>query len=479
MEDLSLFVINTEQVFLALLLLIFMSSFLFQDLNDMKDTLSKKKMNLLFVLFPVMSIGIFANLFNSWGFEGLFFAIEFSILIVLAIINPKYAVGFFVYLLLSRPWETFDDQLMQSMPRDISILTMMSIAAHKIIKKDFFVRFNMGTFFLLAFSFWLFLSAFFSAHQSTAISKYVEIFSKGVIVFLLIQNGLRKPADAFVIKAALIISILEKSFISFYQSAMTPKTGLEEAGERLKSIGILENSNDIAAIFVLVTPLVIFFILKSKIKPFSWIIALATLIMFSFLVWESQSRGAVLALFGGLGSYFFLKIKKTKYIAIILLLSMLGGVGVISLMKRSSSDLKGSTSNRIIFWQAGANMAIRNPVFGVGFWGFNRNFPNYAIGGDLGTEGKHMTAHSSWVVALSESGFLGLFFFMALWAYGLVQAWKVKISNPEYFMTIVGYGIAVSFLSHTYLLFPYILLSLVITHSKLEQGVKKGEVLSL
>jgi O-antigen ligase len=116
-------------------------------------------------------------------------------------------------------------------------------------------------------------------------------------------------------------------------------------------------------------------------------------------------------------------------------------------------------------------MAIRNPVFGVGFWGFNRNFQAYAIGGDTGSEKTNMTAHSSWVLVLAESGFMGLFLFVALWAYTAYRAWLLRNTEPEYFMSLAGYAVAISFLSHTYLLFPYILLGLVISHSKLDDVV--------
>jgi hypothetical protein len=113
------------------------------------------------------------------GDTGLFYAIEFALMVGLAIINPKFAVGFFVYLLLSRPWETYDNQMMSSMPRDISYLAILSIVGHKILKKEFFVRINLGTILLLAFAAWMFLSGFFSNHQDLAMRKYIEVFSKG------------------------------------------------------------------------------------------------------------------------------------------------------------------------------------------------------------------------------------------------------------------------------------------------------------
>ena len=469
MENFELFIINTHQVFIGLLLLSFVTFFVVVDGPVIKENWSTNSKKFLLILFPTLAGGLFLNLLGTWGEEGFFFAVEFSILIILSIINPKYAISFLVFLLLSRPWETYDNQLMASMSRDVSYLAMISIVVNKLYNKNFYIRFNMGTFLIIAFGVWLFLSAFFSNHQSLGISKFMEVFTKAVIVFILIQNSLETEKDAVLVKLALIFSILEKGFISFYQSYMTPKTGLEEVGERLQSIGFLSNSNDIAAIFVLVIPLVVYFILKSKIRPFNWIFGLITFISLSYLVWESQSRGAVLAIAAIIGAWFFLKINKVKYLILVITFAVVGGLGVISLMNRSAGDLEGSTSNRIIFWKAGANMAIRNPIFGVGYWGFNDNFSSYAIDGDLGTEGKNMTAHSSWVLALSEGGFMSLGLFVSLWGYSLYRGWLMRKLHPEYFLAIVGYGVAITFLSHTYLLFPYIILSLVVTHSKLKE----------
>ncbi len=83
-----------------------------------------------------------------------------------------------------------------------------------------------------------------------------------------------------------------------------------------------------------------------------------------------------------------------------------------------------------------------------------------------------MTAHSSWVLALGEGGFAALFLFASLWIYGAFAAWKIRLDQPEYFLGIAGYGMAITFLSHTYLLYPYILLALVITHYHINNDSK-------
>jgi len=471
MDDFTLLIQNTQQVCMGIMLLIYSYLFFSVDLDRLRDNFTGKEKKYLLSVFSTLAIGLFYVFSNEWGLSGFFYSIEFTLLIVLAIIHPKYAAGLLIYLLLSRPWETSDNQILNSMPRDISYLVMLSIIAHKILNKKFYFRFNMGTLILLTFAVWLFLSGFFSDHSSLAISKYKESFTKVVVLFLLIQNSIDYVKDAYPLKIALIISILEKGFITFYSTYFSQTDTLGGASERLVSIGILQNSNDIAAIFTLVIPFVIFFILKTKLKPFSWIFALISFWALGSLVWQTQSRGSVIGLVLCLASYFVLKVKNKKILLVGFIFSLIASFAMIQMMQRSASDLDGSTNNRVIFWKAGANMAIRNPVFGVGFWGFNRNLSSYAIGGDLGSEGGDMTAHSSWVLVLAEGGFMALFLFVSLWGYAGYRAWLLRKSEPEYFMALVGYGVAVTFLSHTYLLFPYILLGIIISHSKSDDVV--------
>lgn len=486
MDAFNLFVINTHQFFFALLAGVF-SFFIYRDIEGIKDTVSLEKRAFFAILLVLVFIGLTVNFYDSWHSYGMFFSIEFSLLITISLIAPKYAVSFFIYLLLSRPWETFDSQLMESMPRDIFYLVALSLIGHKIAKKESFLRINLGTVLIIFFASWVFLSAFFSNNQHDAIWMYNEVFSKGIIVFLLIQNGFTKKSDMLPAKAALVLAIIEKSIVSFYNTIEMEKLNaagaIDDGMQRLESVGILSNSNDIAAIFILAIPFTLFFILKTKAKPFSWLLSIGVMIIMSYLVWQSQSRGAMLALAATIASYFFLQVKSKKHIAMIGVLAIIGAFGTFQLMNRKAADLDGSTNNRIIFWKAGANMAIRNPVFGVGFWGFNENFSSYAIDGDTGSESKHMTAHSSWVQVLAETGFMGLFLFLSLWIYAGFKAWQIRKNEPEYFMSIVGYGAAVTFLSHAYLLFPYILLSLSITHSFLsnekEDHVEQVETITL
>jgi O-antigen ligase len=466
-------VLNSHQFFFALVVCAF-SFFLVMDLPELKEKASAKYAKFLMILLAVITCGVFIVLLDAWETDGLFLAFEFSLLVMFSLIHPKYAVSFLVYLLLSRPWESYDNQMMASMPRDIFYLAVISLVAHKFFRREFYFRFNFGTVLLLAFAVWVFLSGFFSQHTNEAMYMYTEIFMKGVILFILIQNGIERTKDMLPVKAVFVLAILEKCFVSFYKSnLMDLGTIVEDANERLESVGILSNSNDIAAIFVLAIPFTVFFILKTRLRPFNWLVAIVASLAMVILVWQSQSRGALLGIFAIIGAYTLIKIKSKKLRILVIAIGLVGTLGAFKMMNRGEADIEGSTTNRILYWKAGLNMAVRNPVFGVGFWGFPRNLPAYAPEGNVGSEKEHMTAHSSWVLILAEGGFTALVLFIGLWAYATFAAWKIRFDQPEYLLAIAGYGMSITFLSHTYLLYPYILLALVITQYHIQNGLKQ------
>ncbi|MFT6070408.1 MAG: O-antigen ligase [Bacteriovoracaceae bacterium] len=474
MEEVKLLTIELHQFFFCLTLLGF-GACLFHDLGTISRNKTRKKMVEMALILSGITIGSFFYLLSFWGIEGVFMAISFAGLIGLSVYRPKYAVGLFVYILLSRPWETYDNQMMSSMPRDISYLVMLSLVGHKLLNRQFYFRFNFGTFFFILFALWMFLSAFFASHQADALSMYNEIFTKGVILFILIQNGIERASDILPTKIALVSAILEKSVISFFKTYLQDKGTLGDAQERLVSVGILENSNDIAAIFILAIPFTAYFILNSKLRPLNYIAAVIAVAGMGALIMGAQSRGAVLGLAGLIGTFFFTKLKSRKSIILVLLMTFLGGILVMGKLSRSSSDLEGSTGNRVIYWKAGINMGIRNPLFGVGFWGFHEHFSEYAIDGETGSEAGHREVHSAWLQVLSEGGVIAFALYLSLWGYGLYCGFMIRKKSPEYLISLVGYGITITFLSHAYLLYGPILLALTITqHHMLKQPEPKA-----
>lgn len=432
-----------------------------------------EKVNIKFIA-PLL-IGIFLGLFllfiNEWGALGIIISFAFALLITLSIYDPKYAVAFFIFLLISRPWEIFKDQMMSGMPRDIFILCFLSFLGHKIIRKRFYFQWNLASAFVLFFAIWTFFSIIPTGSVG-AMVDYEEVFIKGIIVYFLIVNVVDKKEFILPVQSALVLGITEKALMSFYNSMFLGKVS---DGDRLTSVGILENSNDIAAIMILVVPFTFVFLKGITNTIIRYTISLVIFSFYAFLIWQSKSRGAVLGIGTLCIAWFWLKATNKKMASLIVVFGLIGSLGAMSMIQRNAEDVEGSTSNRKIYWGAALNMGIKNPLLGVGYNGFPKNLLLYTDG-HVGTEGKHKTAHSTWLLALSETGIIGFVFYMGIWFCSLRSAWGMRAEHPEFLLGIISYGTAITFLSHTYMLYPYILLGLTVASGQFYLKNTESEV---
>lgn len=420
------------------------------------DRLDHVSLKIVGPFFISIFIGLFMLLLHEWGNMGVILSFAFALLITLSVFDPKYAVSFFIFLLISRPWEMIKDQMMASMPRDIFILCFLSFIGHKIIRRRFYFQWNGASSCVLFFALWTFFSIISSNHIVAGLINYNEFFIKGIIVYFLIVNVVDKKEFVFPIQAALVLGISEKAITSFYNLL----TVVSE-DDRLKSNGILENSNDIAAIVIMVIPFALVTLKGITSKIIRYTLAVLIFSFYFYLIWQSKSRGAILGTGALVIGWFWLKSTNKKLASIIVVGGLFLCVGLMSLIERKAEDVEGSTSNRKIYWTAAINMGIRHPLFGVGYDGFPLNLATYT-NGHVGTEGKFKTAHSTWLLPFAETGFVGVIFYVGIWLFSFRSAWAMRAEHPEFILAILSYGTAITFLSHTYLLYPNILLGLTV-----------------
>lgn len=81
----------------------------------------------------------------------------------------------------------------------------------------------------------------------------------------------------------------------------------------------------------------------------------------------------------------------------------------------AAQGLDASASERLIAWKAAWNMAIENPISGVGIGTFKHNFFFYTDE----WVGRAMDVHSSWLQVLGETGFVGFVFYILMMASSL------------------------------------------------------------
>ncbi|MDO9181223.1 MAG: O-antigen ligase family protein [Bacteriovorax sp.] len=422
------------------------------------DRLENVSLKIIVPLLIGLFLGLTMLFINEWGSAGIIISFAFALLITMSVFDPKYAVSFFIFLLISRPWEIFKDQVMAGMPRDIFVLCFLSFIGHKLVRKRFYFQWNMASACVLFFAVWTFFSIIPSEQIIGGLLNYEENFIKGIIVYFLIVNVVDKKEFILPIQSALVLGISEKAIMSFYNSVVLGKVA---EGDRLVSTGIFENSNDIAAIMILVIPFTLSFLKGISSTILRYLFSVIVFSFYFYLIWQSKSRGAILGIGALAVGWFWLKSANKKLATFIVIVGFCLSIATMSLIKRDSEDVEGSTSNRKIYWLAALKMGIKHPLLGVGYDGFPLKLFEYTDG-HVGTEGQFKTAHSTWLLALAETGVVGFIFYIGIWFYSFKSAWSMKIEHPEFILAILSYGTAITFLSHTYLLYPYILLGLTV-----------------
>jgi putative inorganic carbon (HCO3(-)) transporter len=426
-------------------------------------------------LVALFGIGILTTYLSySWGVEHFLFAFSLSSLIALTCFRPILGLGSFIALLLYRPWEMMNDPIVLAIPKYFGLLVIGIFLLKKFLKKEYFLIWNKESTFLLLFSIWTLFSVFKTSNFNESLNLYQTQYTRLLIIFFLMMNLIKTRLDFLVIQMTLSMTIVTKGIVAIVNTIYT--NHVHEQAERLKGIGALADSNDFAAILIIGLPLLLSFFFKNK-KSFTlYLVGCLVLLFSSYLIWMTKSRGAIIALLVLVASFFWFKIKvKWQKIAAIALIALLF-FPITMTFKRSTSDLSESSSNRLNYWKTAVNMAVRNPLFGVGYQAYPQNFEKYApeIFGEYG----YRTAHSTWFLILGETGFLGLALFISFFVVILKKANNLREVYPELFYSFLGYSVTMSFLSHAYVIYPYILFALISVSHRIYQTQlqNKGDV---
>ncbi|MFC1667677.1 O-antigen ligase family protein [Candidatus Omnitrophota bacterium] len=221
---------------------------------------------------------------------------------------------------------------------------------------------------------------------------------------------------------------------------------------RITWLSIFNDPNDLGLAFVIGLALLIgLFFGKTNLISKIFILPIAGCIMYALYL--TNSRGAYLA-FMVMVFFYFVRRSKIK------LLGPLIGAGLVFLififgpsrLAYMSTD-GDSAYNRVDAWYYGVQLTKANPIFGIGYGMFMDDYG--------------MTAHNTFVLAMTEAGLLGLFFLVGLFyisfkGLSLIQKHNMRMRNYTYGLqgTLIGFTASAFFLSRLYIPIPYILFAL-------------------
>lgn len=420
----------------------------------------------LLIIFAVLSVGFGGLLMNVSPL----FAVELAAGFTLSLIHPANALCFFVHMMFLRPWEVVDtNPLLLALPRLLAGLCFFSWILHPGQHRRL-TRSTIGVLgLILAFSLWLLLTSFQTPDPAANQADWLKIYFKPLIVLLMCPLFIESERSVSELELTLVISATGMMAMGFYHFFFLPPN---EA--RLESFGLAGDPNDLAAVLVMAFPLVLTRV-TSRAANIAHRFAGALISALSLVViWYTRSRGAMLALVGEFFASRCVDHFRERWFQLALLAGLLGAgySTALKVVPRDPGEMEVSSESRIIYWKTAVLMAIRHPLWGVGFQQYGPNYETYSaeVSGEKFEHGKR-TAHSSWFLALAETGFPGgilfISFFVAIWR----RAWLNRRLWPGQFYALVGYGIAMSFLSHTYSLYYFMLCGLILsTNSVMEQS---------
>lgn len=417
----------------------------------------------LFWLITAFSVFFGVVCAVDWGTEYVLLAATIALGVALAMFDSAISICFFIALLFMRPWEIIkDNDYFGVLPKLTMSLCIANLLLGYARKKTVTLRWNRTATFLFAYAGWCYLTTMKSSNPGLYQTIFFDNFFKCTFLFTLILNMMDSVEEINLVLWTMVITMFGVGFVSIYQTAETAEALQHVLTEkvRLMGFGAFSNSNDIGALMVMIFPFAFVPLVQKGSKLFTRVLSGTVVAMVFECVRLSQSRGAMLGVAAILGFVALSTIKNRKAA---IALAIVGALGVGAVAKvsggRSEADLNESSEIRMVYIQTGLMMGLKNPVFGVGFEGYGDNFNAYQTKAVADTIG-HRTAHNSWILALAETGFLGLFLYAAVFFSALVSSWRFVGQRPEFFLAIVGYGIAMTFLSHTYFIYPYLMYGL-------------------
>ncbi len=411
----------------------------------------------------VLAILVISSVFTWFlGAEFFLLSVSLAIGVVLSTFHPVAALGFFASVLFLRPWEFVEgDSLLLLLPKGLAILSLVSWLFYKFRTRALELRWNRTVQLFVLLLVWFVTSCAFSATPADSLDYLFERLFPSAVLLLLVIHAVDDRTDLSHLFASVVFAVTGVIVSALVYTSEIAVPG--QIGGRLVGPGLLGNSNDLASIIVLVIPLLVQETLRKRrgssieLKLGSIVFHLMALALLVVGLWLTQSRGALLALFcGGLLFAVSSGLKKKSQILPGLLLALVP-IALSFFVFRAEGDLDASSSSRWNYVIAGINMTKHHPLFGVGIGRYPEMYEMYTPSFE---EWGKRTAHSSWILVLSEAGVPALLFFAALFAINVLACWRVRQLAPGMLVSIVGYGITITFLSHSYLFVLYFLLGM-------------------
>ncbi|QUM90028.1 O-antigen ligase family protein [Moritella sp. 36] len=397
---------------------------------------------------------------------------------------PFYIVITFVIFSYFRIHEAFPVLIPLHIPLAFSLMSFFVLGWHIYLTNRIKVYWSTELTFVCLFLGWAAFGIAFAYNRQAAFTLFSDVIIKVWVMTIAI--------------CWLVRTIYHFRIATYLYVGAGAVVGLKAINNKLQGIGLVEGTrvtisrefgsligdpNDLALVLLFPMSFTLSNLLQSNIgKLHRVLLAMAYVILFWAII-ATQSRGGLMGIMAVTGYFAVKRIKNKIYVLAggVLLLPILVMMAGISDRTSGGSVEEGigeSTMGRIYAWIASWEMALENPLTGVGVNNFYLNYYLFSPFWD----GKNHAVHSTWFQVLGETGFVGLALFIALIVVIFRQLWRTEVSsrvllvgernmivtcNDGIFAGLVAFCVAGTFLTQSFTWPLYILLSMNVALAKI------------
>ncbi|MEQ5875200.1 O-antigen ligase family protein [Pseudoalteromonas sp. NFXS39] len=396
----------------------------------------------------------------------------------------KVSVAFIILFILFsyfRLHEAFPFLMPFKIPKLLALASLLGIAWHLFISQKLKPHWHTNHLIFFAWFIWLTVCVFSASNRGLAMEYWSGVLTKVLIMVFAISWWMSTLKHFNVVRIGIMISGAAIALVALSNKmngiGLVEGTRVTISRELRSQLG---DPNDLSLVMMFPVSFLAAEVFDSNAHKFRRIIAFICLVVAISGVIATQSRGGLLGIAAVLSFFIYQKVKNPVVVGCIGAVGMLAMVAFAGIADRQSGGsheggVDESAMGRIYAWQAAINMAIHNPLTGVGVNNFVVNYYFYSPHWD----GKNHAVHSTWFQVLGETGIVGICIFV------LVIACIYRTLNRVFLMNkqindkqidvnakalkggLIGFMVSGTFLTQAFTWPIYIILALTIALEKL------------
>ena len=387
----------------------------------------------------------------------------------------------FILFSYFRLHEVFVVLMPLKIPKMLALASLLAIAWHLFISKSLKPHWSSTHLVFVIWFLWLTVCVFSASNKGMAIEYWTGVLVKVFIMVFAISWWLTRFSHFSLVRMGIMISGISVALVALSNKmngiGLVEGTRVTISREYRSQLG---DPNDLSLVLMFPVSFLAAELFDKGANKYRRLFAAVGLLLAISGVIATQSRGGLLGIAAILSFFLYQKVKNPIVVGLCAAVAMLAmmvfaGIGDRQSGGAAEDGVDASAMGRIYAWQAAINMALSNPLTGVGVDNFYVNYYFYSPHWD----GKNHAVHSTWFQVLGETGFVGIGIFVLLIASiyrSLSRVYCINALNPNDQVAVnanalkaglIGFMVAGTFLTQAFTWPLYIILALTIALEKI------------